>query len=124
MKKNSGFSLVELMIVIGIVGILAAVGYPAYTSFVTKGNRADGMDALLKEYGLLEEYYVNNDTYTNATLSSASSAEGKYAISLNVATGGFSYMLTATPNLGDSECGNLTLDSLGERKDTGAGDCW
>ena len=41
MKKNKGFTLIELMIVIAIVGILAAVGYPSYVSHVKKANRAE-----------------------------------------------------------------------------------
>jgi len=55
MKKVKGFTLVELMIVVAIIGILASVGYPAYTNAVKKGNRADGIDSLLSLAGRMEE---------------------------------------------------------------------
>jgi type IV pilus assembly protein PilE len=126
-KRNSGFSLVELMIVIAILGILASVAYPSYTSYVKKGSRADGIDSLLSLAGRMEEYYMNNDTYADATVGSATSSDGLYTLAITSADG-FNYLLTATPAKGDPECGNLTLDSLGQKGVTAAGatadDCW
>ena len=125
MKNNKGFTLIELMIVIAIIGILAAVGYPAYTSAVKKGNRADGIDSLVALAGRMEEFYLNDDTYADATVGSATSSDGLYTIAITAADG-FTYTLTATPVQGDPECGNLTLTSLGV-KGTSAGtpaSCW
>ena len=70
-RNNRGFTLVELLIVIAIIGILAGVGYPAYTGAVKKANRADGIDSLLSLAGRMEEYYMNNDTYVGATVNAA-----------------------------------------------------
>ena len=125
MKNNKGFTLIELLIVIAIIGILAAVGYPAYTGAVKKGNRADGIDSLLALAGRMEEFYLNNDTYAGAVVANAASSDGLYTLAIT-AQDGFTYLLTATPVQGDTECGNLTLTSLGV-KGTSAGtpaNCW
>ena len=125
MKNNKGFTLIELLIVIAIIGILAAVGYPAYTGAVKKGNRADGIDSLLALAGRMEEFYLNSDTYAGAVVANATSSDGLYTLAIT-AQDGFTYLLTATPVNGDAECGNLTLTSLGV-KGTSAGtpaNCW
>ncbi len=124
-KNNKGFTLVELMIVIAILGILGSVAYPSYLSHVKKANRADGIDSLLALAGRMEEYYMNNDTYVDATVTNVNSSDGLYTLSITTATA-FAYTITATPVGGDSYCGNLTLNSLGV-KGTSAGtvaDCW
>ncbi len=131
-KNNSGFTLVELMVVIAIIGILAAVGYPAYTSAVKKANRADAIDSLLSLAGRMEEYYLNKDTYVGATINAAGTgtvgsnktSDDLYTLSITSATD-FAYNLTATPKTADTECGNLILTSLGEKKDSkNNGYCW
>jgi len=124
-KNNKGFTLVELMIVIAIIGVLGSLAYPSYVSHVKKANRADGIDSLLALAGRMEEYYMNNDTYVDATVANATSSDGLYTLSITTATA-FAYTITATPVGGDSYCGNLTLNSLGV-KGTSAGtvaNCW
>jgi len=133
MKQNKGFTLIELMIVIAIIGILAAVGYPAYTSSVKKGNRADAIDSLLSLAGRMEEYYINNDSYAGATINAAGTgtvgsnktSDDLYTLSITSATA-FAYSLTATPKTADAECSTLTLNSLGQKSATGtsAASCW
>lgn len=133
MKNNKGFTLIELMIVVAIIGILAAVGYPAYTNAVKKGNRADAIDSLLSLAGRMEEYYLNNDTYAGTTVNAAGTgtvgsnktSDDLYTMSITSATA-FAYTLTASPKSADAECGNLTLNSLGQ-KGASAGTvdaCW
>ena len=125
-KNNRGFTLIELMIVIGIIGVLAAVGYPAYTSSVKKGNRAHGIGGLLLLAGRMEEFYMNADTYVGATVANATSRDGLYTLSITAQTA-FAYTLTATtiPVGADTECGNLILNSLGQKTDSaGNGNCW
>ena len=132
-KNNKGFTLVELMIVIAILGILGSVAYPSYLSHVKKANRADGIDSLSALAGRMEEYYMNNDTYAGATVNAAGTgtvgsnktSDDLYTLSISSATA-FAYSLTATPKTTDSECGNLTLNSLGQ-KGTSIGTvdaCW
>ncbi len=126
-NKNSGFTLIELMIVIAILGVLSSIAYPSYSSYVKKGSRADGIDSLLSLAGRMEEFYLNDDTYANATVGSATSSDGLYTLAIT-SQDGFNYLLTATPAKGDPECGNLTLNSLGQKGVTATGatadDCW
>jgi len=130
-NKTGGFTLVELMIVIAIVGILAAVGYPSYTSYVTKANRADAISGLLKLAGAMEDYYVNNDTYVGATVAAlyggTTTQEGLYTLSMSPAPTAFAYTLVATPVKTDAECATLTLNQLGVKGSTGTAstsECW
>lgn len=61
--RNRGFTLIEMMIVVVIVAILAAIAYPAYTNAITKARRSDGVDALLNIQALQEKYRANNPSY-------------------------------------------------------------
>ena len=65
MKKQNGFTLIELMIVVAIVGILAAIAYPSYQDSVLKSRRADGQSELLRIQGLMERYYYEEGSYTD-----------------------------------------------------------
>lgn len=127
MKNNKGFTLVELMIVVLIIGILGAVGYPAFGEYVKVAKRADAIDTLLTEQGRMESFYLNNDTYVGAAVASATSPEGYYTVAVSGQTA-FAYLLTATrsPASDDPECLTLTLNQLGVKGATGsdAANCW
>ena len=62
-KKSSGFTLVELMIVVAIVGILASIAYPSYTQYVQKSKRTEAMVALMQAAQIQEKYYSQNLRY-------------------------------------------------------------
>ena len=67
-RRQSGFTLIELMIVVAIVGILAAVAYPAYTNSIAKGKRGEARAALMNLLQQEERYLTQMNTYEPFTL--------------------------------------------------------
>jgi type IV pilus assembly protein PilE len=93
MKKN-GFSLIELMIAVGIVGILAAIAIPSYSAYVKRANRSDATRSLSVTAQALERCYSQNFTYSNtlpyvcaANAGVVSSSQGYYTVTINVTAG-------------------------------------
>jgi len=131
--KHKGFTLVELMVVVAIMGILVAVGYPSYAKYVTKSKRADAMKSLELLAGAMESFYGVNETYAGATVNAAGtgtvgsnqSADGYYTLSIS-GNNAFGYTLTATPVKADPDCTTMKLNSLGKKTATGAdaANCW
>lgn len=131
MKKPQnmlGFNLIELMIVVVIIGVLAAIAYPAYTDHLIKTRRADGQAALLNMAALMEHYFTERNTYVGATPAAlgltTSSQEGYYSLAVTSATA-TSFTLTATPQgvqTADTTCGALTITNTNTKGPTTT--CW
>lgn len=140
MRLSRGFSLLELMIVLCIVGILLGVALPAYQYSLIKSRRADAMAALVEVAGRQEQWRFAFARYSDdlRELGYISdplvSEEGHYRISLSAcpdATLEICFLLTATPvptspQAADERCGALTLDARGRRLATGTdpASCW
>ncbi|HAQ87118.1 MAG TPA: hypothetical protein DCR78_11850 [Pseudomonas sp.] len=122
-ERSAGFTLIELMIVVAIIGVLAAIAYPNYREYVMKGNRSDAKAALTRSAQELTRCFTSFNRYDHddcaeATLYDAAyaSAEGHYALTavINPTT----FVLTATaagPQLGDISCRTFTLSNTGAR---------
>ena len=135
-QKISGFTLIELMVTVAIVGILAAVALPSYRSSVLRSARSEGKSALLEAATRQEQYYLDNKTYTTTMTALGLSADpyitegGSYSVDAAATTNiAIDYTLTATPISGqadDTDCANLTLTSNGIKGASGTdtADCW
>ncbi|WP_312960342.1 type IV pilin protein [Stutzerimonas nitrititolerans] len=138
-KSSAGFTLIEVMIVVAIIGILAAVAYPSYQEHVRKAKRADAQTALMELSQFMERHYTSNGRYLKADGNApdlpfdAAPKDGgnksyDLAFAKNSPTAN-SYVLEATPtgSMANDSCGTLTLSNTGAKgQKAGAtlAECW
>lgn len=133
-KVVVGFSLIELMIALAIVGILSMLCLPLYSQHITHARRLEAEINLVKLANALEHYFLIHQTYQNATLSNLGFPEKivheQYQLVITEATDS-TYAIHADPldkqAQQDGLCASLLMDSQGKREITGAGklnECW
>lgn len=124
MKKQNGFTLIELMIAVLVLGVLAAIAIPSYQGYVRRTACEDAKATLMGAANLLERFRAQNNTYTGAALGSYVQApvDGKkqFTISIDSSSTATTFGLTATPTGLLSGKGTLTLASTGARGATGS----
>lgn len=130
-RPQRGFTLIELMITVAIVGILAAIAYPSYTKYVQRGYRSEGIAMLNDAAARMERFYAQGNAYNVGTdltkigISSNTSPTGKYQLS--VSSTDTSYTLTVIPQgpQASDTCGTMTLNQAGGRTpDPSTTTCW
>ena len=133
--NKNGFTLLELLIVISIVGLLVVIAYPSYTGYLLKSHRADAQAALTLDQIILERCYTHNFSYDSECPELVNfphhSAQGYYTIVLSRLTP-TTYQLTATPvasQKADQICSSFTIDESNRKVAMNSAgisqpDCW
>lgn len=138
----TGFSLIELLVVLVVVGVVSALALPSYTQHVQRGHRAEAIGALLEAQHFMERFYSAHGRYDGSAQEPGklpelplrlqgipTGADLRYQLKLDVATVN-SYELQAQPvgSMVHDKCGILTLNETGSKglggSDLSVADCW
>jgi type IV pilus assembly protein PilE len=123
--RQSGFTLIELMITVAIIAILASIAYPSYQQYVLSSRRAEAQSEMFKIQLGLEKWRANNSTYSSNLADAGFTDNNTYYNYTITNTGGSTYTINAAAQgaqTADSSCTPLTLDQSGAK--TPATGCW
>lgn len=133
-KRQRGVTLIELMLVVGLIAVLGAIAIPSYRNYAQRAQRSEGTSALLRLAVNQERFYLTNNTYSNnlTTLGFATgqTETGLYALNVNPANAA-TFTATATPVAGagqaaDARCQTFGINSAGVRTSAPGpvDECW
>lgn len=146
-KRNQGFSLIELMVVVAIIGVLAAIAFPAYDGYVVRTNRAIAKSFLSQIASKQEQFFADNKQYATdltelgyayesvsvsnrSDISKPDDSGAIYNLALSKAGSTREFLVTATPinaqGSKDTDCGTLSLNQAGTKGADGknTASCW
>lgn len=120
-RSVRGFTLMEILVTVAIIGILAAIAIPAYSAYVQRANRSDARAQLVEAAAFLQRAFSQNNVYPNALpapyLQAPATGTAKYTLAVANPGGAATYTLTATRvgSMVNDECGDFTLRQDGVR---------
>ena len=129
--RQHGFTLIELMVVVVVIGILVAFAYPSYQQYIARTHRTEAQAIMMAQAQQQERLMTNTGAYVAQSVNSpenSGAGDRFYSIVTTLPADG-GYLITATPEgrQNDAKCGTLTLDTIGRRGISGTGsvsDCW
>ncbi len=133
LKKSAGFTLIELMITVAVIGILTAIALPAYTQYIARGKRAEGRSEILKVEGWLERFNAENNSYVEGTATSTintkldglfqktpPSLAANYTLTAVLTATAYTVTLTPLGSMAGDPCGNYNKTNFGSISFTGS----
>jgi type IV pilus assembly protein PilE len=129
-KSVQGFTLIELMIVVLIVGVLAAVAVPSYQKYTRKAHRTEAETFMMTLAQLEQQYFLDSRTYasTIAALNTTTptSVQSNYTLSITPQGTPPGFTISATPQGGQAadECGTLMIDNNAVKTSSSGSNCW
>ena len=137
-QQQNGFTLIEVLIVVAIVGIIASIAVPNYSQFMIDGRRTDAITFLSEAAGEQMRYFSDNNKYADdmeelgyGAAATFDSPEGHYRVGVTNPGGLSTFVLSATPvaggkQAGDPECEAFTINDKNVKKNVGGTDtdCW
>lgn len=127
MKNKRGFTLIELMIVVAIIGILSSVALPAYNDYVRRGKVQEATTTLAANRVRLEQYFQDNRTYVGATLSTGGTKYFTYAFTSGPSAAAYTIAATGVSTQGMASY-SYTIDQANAKTSVAGGtvgaSCW